>query len=547
MRGVTGKILLFGLAALMLSVGDAYAWGSDKMVIVNDREYTIDDFQHWWLYWNNNKPAPLPQSPEGFVDFHLLAQQGEEMEYFRRPDFIRKVEIFLKFRTMMLLKSEEVDAKISVSDDDIEKYYREAYTPIWLLQIQTYDDMEKARLAYEKMLPYKGQPAGRLVFADLQGLGSEAGGPLAHEESKVTPDALSANKMVNWLEVVRRTEVGAVAEPFTFPDQPGKFVLLRVDGVEQPAESDLIHRKESIRSKIVKRERGRLTYELIERLKKKYEVEVDDKLLVEIVPDQEYPADFLDRPVITMQGMEISVGLYLQNLRNEIKSRPGLSLEQVKKITEDGIVSQTLITKESIKRGYEKEPPLKWGYEFYRQNHLRAQVEKGLQEKIEITEDDILEYYRQNGAAFNDAEMITYAIIEDEKEIIDKIWSGVLTGADFFDLGKKYDKEERIVSGERDKMVPVLGVAADRLVKGEVAAPVQTDLGYALIKLLDRKTGNKKTFDQVRDQVVEMVRKVKFDEAKREYLQKLRSLSNIKVDYKVWKKIVEESENESKK
>ena len=115
MYRVTNRLVIFCLAVSLIAAGNAYAWGSKTLVTINDQEFTIEDFQHWWKYWNNNKPAALPENPESFIDFHLLAQQGFDMEYDMQPSFKHQLNVFLKVRTLMLLKSNEIDSKIKVS------------------------------------------------------------------------------------------------------------------------------------------------------------------------------------------------------------------------------------------------------------------------------------------------------------------------------------------------------------------------------------------------------------------------------------------------
>ncbi|MCF6188719.1 MAG: hypothetical protein L3J49_14745, partial [Desulfobulbaceae bacterium] len=102
---------------LLLSVSFVHAgwlpWGNSALVTIDGREYSGDDFRVWWENLRE-KDMVLPETPDPFVDWVLMFREAERMQLYQDPDYRKKVLTFLKARTLMLLKAEEVDSRISI-------------------------------------------------------------------------------------------------------------------------------------------------------------------------------------------------------------------------------------------------------------------------------------------------------------------------------------------------------------------------------------------------------------------------------------------------
>ena len=99
------------LCVLVLSEGTVLAAKDKTLVTIDGREYTDQDYRHWWTSWQE-PGMEFFDSPQEFIDFQLLAEQGRQMEYHLNPAFERKVEVFVKVRALGALKNEEVDLKM---------------------------------------------------------------------------------------------------------------------------------------------------------------------------------------------------------------------------------------------------------------------------------------------------------------------------------------------------------------------------------------------------------------------------------------------------
>lgn len=101
-----------------------------------------------------------------------------------------------------------------------------------------------------------------------------------------------------------------------------------------------------------------------------------------------------------------------------------------------------------------------------------------------------------------------HILVESEaqaKELADKI----AKGADFAALAKEHSKDPGTKEDggalpffSRGQMVPQFEEAAFKLNKGEVSPPVQSQFGWHLIKVEERREKQPPTFDQVKDRIL---------------------------------------------
>jgi parvulin-like peptidyl-prolyl isomerase len=539
------RIVVSILVALAVSFpAGCFAGSGKRLMTINGLEYTNDDFKHWWMHWNDKNALKFPATPEDFIAFQIMVQQGIEMGYDTQPNYLHKLDVFLQVRTMMALKYEEVDSKAVVTEADLKKYFDENYSTVWVLQALAFDSESKAQKAYEVMLPLKGQASGQLIFADLLG-GSAEEKADTYDEVKPSVADFHKNKKDAWLSIVRKLEPGEVSKPFLNADS-NKYVLLRLVKI-QSAEAGVFEEKRQKMTEILNKEkRNQLTSILIENLKKKYKVEVDRELLNSIKLDVEYPNEFLERKLIKMSDFNVTVKIFIYNTIKEKTLRKGVSDELLKELVLNSIISQTLINKESLARGYEKRPPMLWTYEFYKQSRLKAEVEAGLLHDIVVTDQDIKNYYDLNIAAFTVQGKVTFSLLKADEDVLKKIWIGTLSGGDFTELAKRYSLDANIQSQDLVSLSPEILAELKKLDKGSVSLPFVFDGNFGMLKLYERLPGQVSSLEQVKGQISEQLKKEKFEVIKAEYLNKLKSRSKIDINEGVWNDLERELGNGKK-
>lgn len=118
-------------------------------------------------------------------------------------------------------------------------------------------------------------------------------------------------------------------------------------------------------------------------------------------------------------------------------------------------------------------------------------------------------YDSQVGSAKVEEEVRARHILVDSKEKARELFEKVAYGTDFAELAKQNSKDpgSKDQGGDlgyfsRGQMVPQFEEAAFKLQKGEVSQPFETQFGWHILKVDDRRAGQVAPFDAVKDRIV---------------------------------------------
>jgi len=538
-RAVVIQLAFLVLWAVCLEgVSAAWFWEQKPLVTINGVEYTADDFRSWWEKWREGDQPP-PETPDEFIEWQLMAQEAEKMQLDQEPTFKRKVDTFLKVRSLMMLKAEEVDSKIEISDQKSWQLYLDEYNPRWRLHIFVFNDQETAA-------GYRGKlERGEVDIADVAAEVGSEGGPAFYQEKVVRAPKLEEQ----WREALKDVPVGGFCEPFA---THGKFVLIRLEEVLAPDREDFAQVRGGILEKLRKQETARLTGELVERLKKKYELSVDQELL-DGLKNQEPGKEEAARVLIHTNQQAITLGEFWAQLEKERKFRrkfhfEAREFEELKQWVLGNIITQTLVSWESLNRHYEQRPPLQDLYAFYRRHRLVKEFERRfVHPKVTLTEEEAKGYYDQHQEEYLQPATVTFAQVSGEEEFMNKFWSEIQKGRDFFVVAK-----ELLPAGAVIRQVPLNHVQEtvkkelDQLAKGETSRPFKEGGAFTVLKLIGRTEATPVPFEQVRGKIEEKLKKEKYRQARQDLLRTLKERSAIMVDEKQWSKVRKELAEEER-
>lgn len=155
-----------------------------------------------------------------------------------------------------------------------------------------------------------------------------------------------------------------------------------------------------------------------------------------------------------------------------------------------------------------------------------------LAKNIQYTDTELHEFYRDNLSAFTipASAHVAHILISSPKEADAKtheeakaklanIQKELAAGKSFGELAKEYSSDK--MSGEKNgelewftagEMVPEFEKAVFALEPNQISQPVQTDFGYHLIKLIDKKPEQVKPFFEVKDDVIAKYKKHQAEE-----------------------------------
>jgi peptidyl-prolyl cis-trans isomerase C len=186
------------------------------------------------------------------------------------------------------------------------------------------------------------------------------------------------------------------------------------------------------------------------------------------------------------------------------------------------MVRSTVIANVAKKKGFDKKPDIRNQQEMMVNNFLAAMyLQKEIIDKITINDDKARSYYKDHIEVFKTPEMIrarhilikTEASATDEekkkaKAKAEEVLAKIKKGEDFSKLASEVSNDP----GTKDKggdldffpkgtMVPAFEEVAFSLKPGEVSGIVETEYGYHLIKMEEKKDAHLEPYENIKDKV----------------------------------------------
>jgi len=539
MRRITPILILLACFVFRPAAPAVAGWFdtffSDTLVSIDGTSYTAEDFKHWWKSWQN-PDQPLPETPDPYIDWLLLARAGKRMQLDEDPGFKRQTRIFLQARTLMMLRYDEVGSKIDVTDDDIQKRYEENYLPRWLVQKLQFTDEDEAKKAWEDL------EKGAVTVKELVARDAEEDGPVKTRESWVRPEGIDQG----WVEIFRNLAVGEVVNPDDTKGGPSLYVLKDQKGKD---EEDFAKLSEGIRKDLQKEQAQSLTEELIRKLRDKYQIEVDQERIDAL--DINAPEESLtDAVVIASNKENVTEREFAGVLRRLVKNRSTAAhattdegvAQELKEVAVENIIAQEVTNWECLDRHYEKKEPFKWVYEFNYNHRLGLAVTaRVLVPGVEVSEDEIKQYYDENIDRFTQPAMVKVEIIDDTQGPVDQVWADVMAGKAFKPTVKErfeINVETREVPANH--LDPEVKAMVDKMAVGDTSPIFDAQDSRVVVHLVDRTPATPLPLKQVERSIRSKLRKEKINQARSTFLDKIKSQSKIEVNERQWKAIQKE-------
>ncbi len=527
------SLLLLFFTAFPL-YGGWFPWETPTLVSIGGEEYSGEDFKTWWKNWQE-KDMLLPKSPTLFVDWFLLFKEAERMKLYESPLYRKKVLTFLKARTLMLLKAEEIDGKIAIRDDDLWNQYQKSHAPQYQLNIFFFKQEETAQTFVDK----KGQEVvTNEEFATGHGRDD---GYYSQRTEWYRPLAINPG----WRPILHQLDKGKMSPPVPWK---GDFVVLRLQDKVEGSKEDFKIVKKQLREKVWKMEENRLTIELLTTLREKYNVKINNKLLeqLDITPEDESSTDEI---LIYTDNGNISEEVVVAKMRQiqRFRKQNGFKVEtnfQFKNQVVNGIIDQTLTSWEALARNYEQTPPFEPIYKFYCQHRMIKLMEERLfSSQVEVDENEISSYYQKNIALFTQPEVIRMAIIEGTPEDLKALWLEVALGGDFVTLAQKHTGHDVPVRDiPANHLNPEVKSVVDKLTKNEVSQVFTVDDHVSLVQLVERKAAEIMPLSEVKEPIKETLHATKIATLRQDYLDKLRVEYAVETNEAVWQNLRKELE-----
>jgi parvulin-like peptidyl-prolyl isomerase len=251
------------------------------------------------------------------------------------------------------------------------------------------------------------------------------------------------------------------------------------------------------------------------------------------------PAEDTAKALYTYSGdRKVTIGTIINFMRGiDPAQRPRINSEtDLKQIVERMMVYE-IFAMEGKNRGYAKDDEIVASITKGKESMMLKMYKfQEIREKVNPTDDDVAQYYEEHKAQY----------VHPERRDVQEIWctnnkiaeaalKEVKAGKNFTTVANKYN--ERVAtkkkSGRLDLIIEQqygsVGKEAFKMKKGEVSGLIKMGQNYSIIKILDILPPTEKTFDEVKFQVKNEVRKHQTTQREKDLIQKLTEEIPVKV------------------
>lgn len=173
-----------------------------------------------------------------------------------------------------------------------------------------------------------------------------------------------------------------------------------------------------------------------------------------------------------------------------------------------------------------------------REQLINEQIVATLTDETKVSDAEIKEYYEGNKSTFAEQAAVHVAHILFEaadKATAEKVLGEVKTGGNFGALAKEYSKDAASAANGGDlgwptsAYVPEFQAAAEKLQPGQISDLVQSQYGYHIIKMIEKRENRQKTLDEVKGQVEQIILGQRKSDAYQKFLNELRDNAVIEI------------------
>lgn len=225
-------------------------------------------------------------------------------------------------------------------------------------------------------------------------------------------------------------------------------------------------------------------------------------------------------PVVARVGDQeitrLDVFQYVQTLPEQTRQLP---IDQLFPMALEQVVNARVISANTQGVNLDNDPQVQEQLEQAKQQIVRSVfIQKQVDAKI--TEERLQALYQQYSANFPEIEEVRAShILVDDKSLAEDLLTQLEQGADFAELAREHSKDATAESGgqlnffTQQDVVPEFGQAAFSIEPGNISdAPVQSDFGYHIIKVEEKRMRPPAPFEQARPFLESQLRRAALDE-----------------------------------
>ena len=241
----------------------------------------------------------------------------------------------------------------------------------------------------------------------------------------------------------------------------------------------------------------------------------------------------------TYAGKSLTTGQVAQELeRLPAPSRTYLAAPERKQQFVENLIMNDLLFEEGKKAGYDHDAEIEKQVNELKKRLVVQRVMRQYQTAPTISDEQVKAFYDQNPDLYSTTQIrASHILVKDEavaKGILDEVRAHP---EKFADIAK--EKSIDTATGQRGgdlglfgqgRMVPEFERAAFALKVGELSGVVKTQYGYHIITVTERKEGERKAFEQVKEPIRATLRNKAQQEQVQTYYDGLKKAANVTID-----------------
>jgi peptidyl-prolyl cis-trans isomerase C len=238
----------------------------------------------------------------------------------------------------------------------------------------------------------------------------------------------------------------------------------------------------------------------------------------------------VNKSVITEKDIKRSLSRFPQETQEHYKTEEG------KKQFLDQMVNFELIYNYALDSDMENDPDYIEQVKLIKKDVLIQIGVKNIMASVDITEEEIKNYYEANSQMFKNEETVSAKhILVDDLDKINEIKTEIANGMSFEEAAQKHSKCPSASQGgslgsfTRGKMVPEFEETAFKLEVGEISEPVKTQFGYHLIQLDEKSSEAAKTFEESKETILKNLLNQKQNEKYISTVEELKSKYDVEM------------------
>jgi len=243
--------------------------------------------------------------------------------------------------------------------------------------------------------------------------------------------------------------------------------------------------------------------------------------------------------VASYKGHEItSTDLVKELERLPGPSRVYLTQPERRRQFVENLIMNDLLFQEGQQSGIENDPEIERQVADLRKRLVVQRIMRKYQAPPTISDDEVRAYYDANPNLYSTTQVAASHILVKDEEAAKQIRAELEEHPDRFaalatekstDTGSAKKGGELGLFGQ-GRMVPEFDKAAFSLQPGQISQPIKTRYGYHIIKVTERKEGERKPFDQVKEQIRTTLRNQRLQEQVDGHFNELKKGADVKID-----------------